>query len=142
PDCRRRVAMRLPTTTAPPPLPHPAGGIKKAAQPTDAELLALRGVLAPVPYRGEVSGWGKLYLPLLPWCQAARLSRRSEAARISRSVPPGRRPAWISSPSTSRRHARRLSAWLGRRAGSSHGDADRSATRSTDRPHAQASVRV
>ena len=37
---------------------------------------------------------------------------------------PGRRTARISSPSSSRRHARRLSAWLGRRAGSSYGDAD------------------
>ena len=61
----------------------------------------------------------------------------------SRSVTPGRRAARISSPSSSRRHARRLSAWLGRRGSSSHGDADRWPTNpSSARPHAHASVIV
>lgn len=58
-----------------------------------------------------------------PWHQAAKLSRRSAAAWISSSVSHGRRTARISSPRSSSCHARRLSACLGRRDGSSHGDA-------------------
>ena len=75
-----------------------------------------------------------------PLLHAARLSRLSAAAGISASVTPGRRTARNSSPSISRRHARRLSAWLGRRLGLSHGDADRSTNSSAVRPHAHASV--
>jgi hypothetical protein len=64
-----------------------------------------------------------LLFPRIPQSQAAKFNRRSAASRISVSVNPGRRTAWICSASNSRRHARRLSAWLGRRAPSSHGDA-------------------
>jgi hypothetical protein len=47
-------------------------------------------------------------------------------AYITSSVIPGRRNARISSPSSARRHARRLSAWLGLRSGESHGESERS----------------
>src|SRR3954454_24020177 len=83
-----------------------------------------------------------LYFPRLHSCYAARLSSRSAVAWISSSVTPGRRTARISSPSNSRRHARRLSAWLGRRDGLSHGEPERSTSSSSFRPQAHASVSV
>src|SRR4051812_22669335 len=80
------------------------------------------------PAGGAATTWTLCYILLLArhhYYQAAKLSRRSTADCNSRSVAPTRRAARISSPSSSRRHARRLSAWLGRRDSSSHGDADR-----------------
>jgi hypothetical protein len=68
----------------------------------------------------------QLPFPRFPSCYAARLSSLSAVAWISSSVTPGRRAARISWPSSARRQARRLSAWLGRRRGESHGDSERS----------------
>ena len=51
-----------------------------------------------------------LLFPRIPHDYAARSSKCSAAAWISGPVSPGRRTAWICTASSSRRHARRLSA--------------------------------
>ena len=64
-----------------------------------------------------------LYFPRLSNDQAARLRHRSARSRISLPSDPSPRTASISSARNCRRHARRLSAWLGRRGLSSQGEA-------------------